>query len=226
MRSRPSFSRTSRSAANIGLDLGRAVGDRAVARVEHRQQLLDQRLGGAGHVLGLLLHDPLPVVLELGLRAPERRRGTRRARAMSARGRRSDPRHPRSSDASSIGRGTSSLASDQARRLTGVRERLRPVCASSGARSGPGLASSRQQVVRHGSQRVLGTEDPVLGSCRLVLLVVDDLGVDDLVVGRADAPAPPARRRCRTGRRSPLPLLVELLGEGLAGGHRASRWPS
>ena len=60
------------SAAKTGSTSAAPWADRAVARVEHRQQLLDERLGGAVDVIGLLLHHPLAVVLEVGLGAAQR----------------------------------------------------------------------------------------------------------------------------------------------------------
>ena len=45
---------------------------RELERVEHREQLLHQALGGPVDERGLLLDHALAVVLELGLHAPER----------------------------------------------------------------------------------------------------------------------------------------------------------
>ena len=83
MRSRPAFSSTATSCARMLvhavahlLRLGRVdagdAAERAVERVEHREQLLDEPLGGALDERGLLAQHALAVVLEVGLHPPQR----------------------------------------------------------------------------------------------------------------------------------------------------------
>src|SRR5713101_6122995 len=66
------FQRVEESGPDL-LDLfSAAVGDGQISGVEHRQQLLDQTLGGPLEVFGLLAKHALLVVLEVGLQPPER----------------------------------------------------------------------------------------------------------------------------------------------------------
>ena len=141
------------------LDLGGAVGERAVARVEHRQQPLDERARRAGHLVVDAALRLLAEVVEVGRGALV---------------------------------GVAELVALGGDRARGRRRATPPdtsVPAPVGERSSRSSPSTTSVVARVGLD--VGHRPDLRR-----LLVVDDLGVDDVVVGRLRRAraAPPASR--------------------------------
>ena len=62
----------SRTFSVSGVSSAARLAERAVERVEHREEVLDETVGGAVDQRGLLAEHALAVVLEVGLDAPQR----------------------------------------------------------------------------------------------------------------------------------------------------------
>ena len=170
--------------------LAAAVGDGEVGGVEDRQQLLDERLGGPLEMLGLLARPCASCSSRSRPGAGAGRRDSRRApwppgpARGPARARRR-PRRPRwPASSSAAGRRRGGIGGRAVSRFVGAWR-----AASAAAAGSPG--------------RPLGWASWAGRLMPLMALLVDDLGVDDLVVvgcrpGRARAAGPRRSRRRRT----------------------------
>ena len=230
MRSRPAFSSTAISCAWMPLTpstqllhlgrVGRDAAERAVERVEHGQQLLDEPVGGAIDERGLLAQDALAVVLEVGLHATQRvdelgPLHLQLARGRTRRRRRRPPprrRRPRARRGSPLGSGTllTGLVDDLGvGDLVVVRRRRTRGAARAAAGAPPAapcwrlrrLVQPLREVLEHGGEVLVAPLDRLdVGTGEGVLQFLQR-GLDLLLVFRRSPCRPAPSAASRSGRR-------------------------
>ena len=175
-----------------------------VERVEHREQPHAETLGGVLQELGLLAQRALAEVVEVGLQAAERVEVLVALRGDEG-----------------LGALSSELGLELLVQLAGIGPPVEQgVQGQVRARSSARVPSRLAGAPRLASSEPASSDRSARGSRSRRARIVDDLGVDDLVVGRAAR----ARRRAADRRRRAAAalllggLLVEALAEGLRGG--------